>query len=171
MRFIDLVRTRRSVRRYTQEPLAREHIDLLKEVAVRSPTSRNRRPWRFVFVTEKEMLKKLSDCKPHGAAFLQDAALGVVICADTAVTDVWVEDCSIASVFLQLAAQELGLGSCWIQVRNREHASGISASEYLSTTLSLNRAWAVESIIAIGHPAEFPEPVPVEQLAVDQVLP
>ena len=77
---IELLRQRRSVRRYQDRAVEPEKVALLKEALLRSPTSRNLRPWRFVVVTDKTMLKKLAQCKPHGAAFLEKAPLGIVVC-------------------------------------------------------------------------------------------
>ena len=65
------------------------------------------------------MLAKLSVCKPAGAAFLKDCALAVVVLANVMESDVWVEDASIASIYMQLQAEDLGLGSCWCQIRIR----------------------------------------------------
>ena len=108
---LDLLRKRRSVRKYRDEDIEAEVVELLKEAALRSPTSRNFRPWRFVFVTDRGKLAALSRAKESGSSFLAGARLGVVVCADEGESDVWIEDCSIASIILQLAGQSLGLGS------------------------------------------------------------
>lgn len=166
--FIDLIRARRSVRKFTEVPLSNEQIDLFKETALRAPTSRNFRPWEFVFVTDSDLLAKLSGCKPHGAAFLAGAPLGVVVCADETKSDVWVEDGSIASIMLQFTAQSLGLGSCWLQVRKRNHADGSSSEDAVRALLNLPEATRVLSIIGIGHPAELPEPISADALLNDR---
>src|SRR5574340_493146 len=114
---MNLVRKRRSIRTYTREPVDRESLDLLVEAMLRSPSSRNRQPWEFVIVDDPQLLSKLSEAKEHGSGFLQNAPLGIVVCADSAKSDVWVEDCSIAAILVQMVAQSLGLGSCWIQIR------------------------------------------------------
>lgn len=165
--FIELIRKRRSVREFTDEPLTDSEIELLKEMALRAPSSRNLRPWEFVFVTNRKILRQLSDCKPHGAEFLAGAALGVVVCADESKCDVWIEDCSIASIMLQFAAQSLGLGSCWAQVRKRQRTNGISSEEYIRNMLSLPDHFRVLCIIGIGRPAENPPPLPAESLPHD----
>lgn len=167
--FIELIRTRRSVRKFTDEPVSAEQIELLKETALRSPTSRNFRPWQFVFVTDRKRLKTLSECKPHGAAFLAGAALGIVVCADETKSDVWVEDCSIASIMLQFTAQSLGLGSCWLQVRNRQHDNETSSEESIRTLLNLPNNIRVLSIIGIGHPAEHPQTLAADSLPTDRI--
>jgi nitroreductase len=83
--------------------------------------------WKFVVVTDTAVLEKLSTAKPHGATFLRNAALGIVICADPQISDVWIEDASIASIITHLAATSLNLGSCWIQIRERKHDDTQSA--------------------------------------------
>ena len=125
---------------------------------LRSPTSRNLEPWEFIFVDDRQMLAKLAGCKPHGAAFLAGAPLGIIVCGDSTLSDVWVEDCSIASILLQMAAQSIGLGSCWIQVRNRQHDEQISSGQYVQALLGIPEFVKVESIIAIGYPAEKRDP-------------
>ncbi|GAG68481.1 unnamed protein product, partial [marine sediment metagenome] len=101
--FLSLVQQRRSIRRYLDKPVASEKIDRLVEAALRSPSSRGFNPWEFVVVTDNGLLKKLSKAKPHGASFLKNAPLGIVVCADPEKCDVWIEDAAIASIILHLA--------------------------------------------------------------------
>ncbi len=152
--FIDLLRTRRSIRRFQDRPVEKEKIDLLIEAMLRSPSSRGLSPWEFVVVTEKETLVRLSQAKPHGAKFVKNAPLTIVVCADPTKCDVWVEDCAIASILLHLAATDLGLGSCWVQIRLREHDAQRMAQDYVAGILGLKEGMVVESMIAIGYPAE-----------------
>lgn len=166
---IELLRNRRSVRQYVDKAIEPEKIELLKEAVLRSPSSRNFDPWEFVFVDDREMLGKLAACKSHGAAFLAQAALGVVVCGDTDASDVWVEDCSIASILLQMVAQSLDLGSCWIQIRNRQHDEQTGSTEYIQDLLGFPARFEVESIIALGYPAEQREPVAYEALKHSKV--
>ena len=156
--FFELIEKRRSIRRFTTAPIESDKIDRLKEAALRAPSSRGLNPWEFVFVTDRELLKKLARAKPHGSSFLSNAALGVVVCADPTRSDVWVEDASIATIFLHLAAEALHLGSCWIQIRKRTHTDGTTAEAFIAKTLNLPSHLAVEAIVAIGHPAEKKPP-------------
>lgn len=167
--FIKLIRQRRSVREFTGEPLTAAEIGLLKETALRAPSSRNLRPWEFVFVINRELLRQLAECKPHGAEFLTGAALGIVVCADESTCDVWVEDCSIAAIMLQFAAQSLGLGSCWAQVRKRAHDDKLSAEEAVRKLLNLPDSRRILCVIGIGHPVKVPQPLSAESLLRDRV--
>ncbi|MCF7974160.1 MAG: nitroreductase family protein [Phycisphaerae bacterium] len=164
MDMMELLRTRRSIRCFLDRPIEANKVALLKEAAIRSPTSRNLEPWEFVFVDDREMLEKLSVCKPQGAAFLAGAGLGVVVCADSTKSDVWIEDCSVASIVLQMAAQSLGLGSCWVQVRQRTYEGQVTSAEYIQGLLGLPEHVQVASIIGVGYPAEQREPRTSEAL-------
>ena len=166
---IELLRNRRSIRKYTDKSIEPEKIELLKEAVLRAPSSRNFDPWEFMFVDDREILKRLAICKPHGAGFLEHAALGVVVCADEQKTDVWVEDCCIASILLQMTAQSLGLGSCWIQIRKRAYDDAAASEDYIKDVLNMPGSIKVESIISIGCPAEKREPVPKEELKHEKI--
>jgi nitroreductase len=162
--FFELIRQRRSIRRFTSAPVEPENIELLKEAALRAPSSRGLNPWEFVFVTDAALLDKLSRAKPHGATFLKNAPLGIVICADPKISDVWVEDASIATIFLHLAAAALDLGSCWIQIRKRQHADGTAAEAYIRDLLQIPERLAVAAMLAVGHPDEKKPPHPKQSL-------
>lgn len=166
---IEILRKRRSIRAYEDKPIAPEKTGVLKEALLRSPSSRNIRPWEFLFVEDKALLEKLSLAKPHGAGFLKDAALGIIICGHGEASDVWIEDCSIASIIGHLTAEALGLGSCWIQIRNREHDATTTAEAYIRDLLGLPDTLRIESILAVGYPAEKKPGVPEDQLVWEKI--
>ena len=116
-----------------------------------SPTSKRSNAWQFIVVDDKELLKKLSLCKEQSAQFIADAALAGVVVADTLASDVWIEDAAIASIYIQLQAEDLGLGSCWVQVRERFTATGIPSNDYVHEVLGIPLQLQVVSIIAVGH--------------------
>lgn len=164
-----LLRKRRSIRQYEAQPVAQEQIDILVEAMLRSPSSRSLNPWHFVVVTTPSIIGELSRSKPHGAAFLAKAPLAIVVCGDPGVSDVWVEDCSIASVNLHLAATDLGLGSCWVQIRERNFDDSLSSEEYVQKVLGLKDGLRVEAIVAIGHPKEEKQGQPDSSLLYGRV--
>jgi len=166
---IELLRKRRSIRKYTDKVIESEKIEILKEALLRSPTSRSFDPWEFIFIDDRELLKQLAISKSHGAGFLKGAVLGIVICADEQKSDVWIEDCSIASILVQMVAQSIGLGSCWIQIRNRRFDDRMTSEDYIRKLLDIPSGIKVESIIALGYPAEKKEPVPRESLKYEKV--
>lgn len=152
--FLDLLKKRRSIRRFESTPVEDEKIEILLESVLRSPSSRSRNPWEFIVVQDRDSLSRLASVKPHGASFVKDASLAIVVCADPECCDVWIEDCSIASMLLHLAAADLGLGSCWVQVRMREHSGETMAEDKVRQILGLADNLVVEAMIAIGYPAE-----------------
>jgi len=167
--FIDLMRSRRSIRQFQNRPVEPEKVALLVEAALRSPSSRGFNPWSFIVVSDPETLSALSRAKPHGASFLAKAPLAVVVCADPGKSDVWVEDASIASICLHLAATDLGLGSCWIQLRERNHSEEETASDYVARLLGLPAELVVQTVIAIGYPNEEKSPHPSSSLQYEKV--
>jgi nitroreductase len=160
MDMMELLRERRSIRAYTGRKIEPQKLDLLKEAVLRAPSSRNLDPWEFLFVEDRQLLTKLAACKPHGAGFLAQAALAIVICGDSQESDTWIEDCSIAAILVQMVAQSIGLGSCWVQVRNRMFDDKTTSEQYVQTLLEIPEHLKVESIIAIGYPTEKREPLP-----------
>ena len=167
--FMDLITKRRSIRRFTADKVEEEKVELLKEAALRAPSSRGVNPWEFIFITDRNLLVNLSAAKPHGSTFLKDASLGVVVCADPEKSDVWVEDASITTIFIELAATSLGLGSCWIQIRERMHDETQTAEAYIAHQLNISSHLKVESMIAIGYPAESKPPHTKEELQNEKV--
>jgi nitroreductase len=157
MNFFDLIKKRRSVRKYQNRPVEPEKVALIIEAALRAPSSRGLNSWEFIIVDNPEAIRELSRAKPHGSAFLGGAPLVVVACANPQKSDVWVEDAAVASVYISLAAEALGLGNCWIQIREREHGEGTTAEEFVRGVLRIPQGLKVESIIAIGYPDE-PKP-------------
>ncbi len=149
--FCELLQQRRSMRKFTDEELTQDQVVALLKAALMSPTSKRSNSWQFVVVDEKPLLEQLSRCKDMGAAFVKDAALAVVVLGDPLASDVWIEDASVASIILQLQAEDLGLGSCWVQVRERHTADGRAADEVVREVLDIPLQLQVLSIIAIGH--------------------
>lgn len=166
---IDLLRARRSIRRFTDQPVEPEKIDLLVEAALRSPSSKGNNPWEFIVVTDPAMLKQLAVAKAHGATFLQGAPLAIVVCADPAKSDVWVEDASIATTLIHLQATDLGLGSCWVQIRLRQREDGTSSQVYLADLLGLPEHMMVLAIVGIGYPVDTKSGHPHASLCFNQV--
>ena len=167
--FLELAQKRRSIRKYQDRPIPPEKVEKIVEALLRAPTSRGKNSWEFVVVNDPGLLDNLSRSKPHGASFLKNAALGIVVCGDPQVSDVWIEDASIASIFIHLAAATLDLGSCWIQIRERNHNDSQTAEAYIASTLKLPPHIKVESIIAIGYPDERKSIHPKESLPYEKV--
>ncbi|MBM9616009.1 nitroreductase family protein [Desulfobulbus rhabdoformis] len=166
---IDLLRSRRSIRRFTDQPIEQEKLDLLLEAALRSPSSKGFNPWEFVVVREAERIEALSKAKSHGATFLAGAPLVIVVCADTSKSDVWIEDASIATLLVHLEAADLGLGSCWVQLRLRDREDGTSSQDYMRSLLRLPEGVEVLAMVGIGYPEGRKEGHPTTSLLTAQV--
>jgi nitroreductase len=161
---INILRNRRSVRQFEDRTVEVEKVEILQEALVRSPSSRSINPWEFIVIDDRATIEKLLRCKPHGAGFLASAPLAVVILGDTSQSDTCVEDCSIAAITLQYAAESVGLKSCWCQVRLRAHNEDNSAEEFVRETLGIPEMYLVECIIGIGYAGEDKEPHPHDSL-------
>jgi nitroreductase len=166
---IELLRKRRSIRKFTSEKVDITAVNTIIEAALRSPSSRGFNPWEFILVDDPELLVKLSKAKQHGSEFLKMAPLAIVVCADCTKSDVWIEDCSIAAIVTQLTALSLGLGSCWAQIRSRQHDEEISAESYIQELLGLPEHLKVECVLGIGYPAEEKQPVSADKLQHDKI--
>ena len=164
---LDLLRTRRSVRRYTGQPLEAEQISRMLEAALLCPSSKNKRPWHLVVVQNRDMLAQLAAAKPHGASFVRHAAAAIVVCGDASVSDIWTTDCALAAFAVHLEASDLGLASCWVQLHEREHDDKETAAAYVARLLGLPEHLQVLALVAAGYPAESKPPHDPVQL--DQV--
>ena len=151
---ISLLQKRRSIRKFQEKPVEAEKIETLIEAALRSPSGGAKCPWEFVVVTDKGIIEKLSGAKAGGSAFLKGAPMAVVVCADPAKQDIWIEDAAIASTIIHLTAASLGLGSCWIQIRERKQTNGEPAEAYIADLLKLPGSLRVLSMVAVGYPGE-----------------
>jgi nitroreductase len=168
--FIDLIRQRRSIRKFTDEAIEVDKIEVLKEATLRPPSSMGHNPWEFIFVTDQQLLAKLAKAKPHGSSFLAGARLGIVVCADPEKSDVWIEDASIATIFIQLAVESLGLGSCWVQIRERMHDDTKSAEAFIAEVLNIPSNLKVATMVGIGYPAEQKAPHTREELQDEKIF-
>jgi nitroreductase len=152
--FYDLLKSRRSIRKYLSTPVEPDKISQITNAALMSPASKRSNPWEFVVVQDKEMLQKLSECRPYESRFLKESPLGIVVLADTTKSDIWIEDASIAAIIMQLQAQDEGLTSCWIQVYRREKDNETTTESYIRQLLDIPEHFAVLCILSIGYPNE-----------------
>lgn len=167
--FQQLIISRRSTRKFTDEPLSPEQVETIMKAALMSPASKSANPWQFLLVEDKEMLDKLSYCKKSSSRLIAGCALAIVVLADPLTSDVWIEDSSIASIMIQLQAEDLGLGSCWVQVRQRHTMSDTPSDEYIRELFDIPMQLQVLSVIAIGHKAQERPPFDQEKLQWEKI--
>ena len=108
---LEILYNRRSTRKFLEKKIEEEKIKKLLTAALLAPSSKGSRPWEFIVVDDPNLLEVLAMSKPHGASLLKHAPLAIIIAGDKTKSDAWIEDCSIASIFVQLEAEALGLGS------------------------------------------------------------
>ncbi|TGE33554.1 nitroreductase family protein [Desulfosporosinus sp. Sb-LF] len=165
---LDSLYRRRSIRKYQSTKIDQDTVQLLLKAALLSPSSKGLQPWQFIVVEDSEILKELSKVK-KGAGHLKNATLGIVVCADSAISDVWVEDASIAATILHLTANSMGLGSCWIQIRERQFTETETAEQHVREVLEIPVNIKVVAIISIGYPDESKSPHTDNNLRFDKV--
>lgn len=154
---LDAMARRRSVRRYSGEPVPQALLDRILEAGLRSASGRSRRPWELIVVRDRAMLDELAECREQGAGMLTGADAAIVVVADPTLADTWVEDCSIVMANMQLEAAASGVGSCWIQGRLRQAADGRSTHEFVANLLKVPAPYQLEAILSLGMPeAEAP---------------
>lgn len=164
-----LLFSRHSIRRYTDQPIDADAVRTILEAALLAPSSKSARPWQFVVVEDKDTLSRLAECKQFGSKPVASAAFAVVVAVDTTISDVYVEDASVAATLMHLQAADLGLGSCWIQIRNRFAADGESSETVVRELLGIPEQFAVECIVTFGHIAEERKPVDPDKLLWEKI--
>lgn len=167
--FHQLLINRHSIRRYKDEALDAEVVKQIIEAGLLAPSSKSSRPWQFVIVEDKDVLSLLSKCKSAGALPLAGAAMAIVICGDPAKSDVFVEDCSVAATFMQLQAAALGVGSCWIQIRDRYDSNEEPAQNLIKETLNIPDYLQVVQVVTLGISDENRRPVDPSKLLWEKV--
>lgn len=167
---LSLLMKRRSIRKYTEKPVDDEMIQRIIEAALLAPSSKKSQPWEFIVVKEKQLMNQLAKSRDVGAAFMKEAPLAIVVLADPEKSNVWVEDTSIAATLIQLEAESLGLGSCWVQVRNRYANESKTTEDYIRDLLHIPDQLHVACMIAIGHPAENKKPASLKELPMSKVF-
>lgn len=167
--FSSLITHRRSTRKFTDQLLSPEQVETILKAALKAPTSKSSFSWEFIVIEDKQMLKSLAGSKKHGAAFIEECALAVVVLGDGMKSDVWIEDASVASIYMQLQAEDLGLGSCWCQIRNRFAPDETESEQYIRDLLGIPYQFNILSIIAFGYKNQERKPFNEEHLLWEKI--
>ncbi len=148
---LKIIFSRRSIRQYTAEPVSEADIHSLLEAGMAAPSASNLKPWHFVVVTDRELLKALAAAHPHGKMLAQ-AAVAIAVCGDPAISNFWVQDCSAATENILIAVAGLGLGGVWLGCHGRPERE-----QAIREVLGIPPNIGVLSLLSIGHPAEQKE--------------
>ncbi|MBO4906814.1 MAG: nitroreductase family protein [Bacteroidaceae bacterium] len=167
--FAEIVQTRRSMRKYTDEQLTPEQVETLLRSALMSPSSKGKHAWHFIVVDDKAMLTALSGCKAVGSDFVKDAALAIVVVGDPQESDVWIEDACVAATVLLYQAEDLGLGACWVQLRNRTAVDGESTQDIVRKLLNIPDDLQPAVMVALGHKGMERKPFNPDRLLWEKV--
>lgn len=155
MELWEAILTRRSIRKFKSTPISSELIEKLLRAGMQAPSARNKQPWHFVVVTERNLLDKISVVHPY-AYMLKEAPLGILICGDKNL-EITVEyigqDCSAATQNMLLVAHDSGLGAVWLGIYPRE-----PRIKALRELLNLPENIIPISMIAVGYPDEIKSP-------------
>jgi nitroreductase len=146
---VDVVLSRRSIRRYEQKEIPKDVLDSILEAGRQAPSAMNRQPWHFIVLTEYEIKKELS--KGFFNRHIKDSAITIVGCANTGFLDGrWSTiSTSIALQNMVIAAWAMGVGSCWI---------GDFKEDKVKQLLNIPGKWKVIALVSFGYPAEKPKP-------------
>lgn len=167
--FNSMLFSRHSIRKYTGEALDPNAVKQILEAALLAPSSKSSRPWQFVVVDDRATLEKMAACKPAGALPIARATMAVVVCGDPEKSDVFIEDCSVAAAFMQLQAQALGIGSCWVQLRSRYSADDEPAQNLIKQVLGIPDSLQAVTVLTFGISAETRKPVDPDKLQWEKV--
>lgn len=169
--FMSLCRSRRSIRKYTNEAVTDEQIEYITRCALMSPAGKRINPWEFYVTRDAAKIRPLSACRTYGSGMFQTAEAAVVVAVDASLTDVWQFDAAIAAHNLLLAAEDCGLGACWCQVYGRfvDEDNSKSAEQHVKEILGIPENLTVVCIISLGHKDEERKPFDLEKLAYQKI--
>jgi len=154
---LNFIFNRRSVRKFTAQPVPDPLIRDLLEAAMAAPSAVAKDPWRFHVVRDSALRNRIADGLPNGQ-MLRQATVGIFVEGDLALAhsgelSYLIQDCSAAIENLLLAATALKLGTCWLGVHPRPDRISL-----FRTLFQLPENRIPIAIIAIGHPDEHPAP-------------
>ncbi|MEG0253858.1 MAG: nitroreductase family protein, partial [Muribaculaceae bacterium] len=146
-----------------------DDVKLIMEAALMAPSSKRTTPWQFLLIEDKAKLEILSHCKDFGASPIANCSLAIIVMVNPAISEAWIEDAAIAATLIQLQAEDLGLGSCWIQVHGRFTKEGQPAEEFIEENLNVPNELSVLCVITLGHKDEERKPFNPEKLQWEKV--
>ena len=149
MEIFDCIKTRRSIRNYTDRPIEKTDIDKIIEAAVWAPSGKNGQPWKFKIITDKELVDQVSDMSAYGK-WMRSATCFICVFLDKERSYDYIKDvqsCGAAVQNIMLCAHSLGIGSCWIG-----EILGESDQVVKLTMLDKNR-YELMAIVTLGYKA------------------
>ena len=157
---IEAIKTRRSVRKYTEEPVSRELISIIVDCGRMAPSSKNIQPWEFVVVTDRDTLAQIAELTDNGK-FIADASACIVVCGDPKSRSVYL-DGAAATENMLLAMHALGLAGCWVQAYEKPYEKTIQ------NLLGIPEGLVLVSLFSVAYAAKQ-TPAPKKR-SLDEVL-
>ena len=153
MNVSDAIRLKRAVRKFTDQPLSEETILAILNAGRRAQSSKNTQPWQFIAITDKVILKQLSECG-EWAGHLAGAALGVALISEKPEEKFQrLFDLGQAAAYMQLAAWELGVGSCLASIYDTDKARQVlNFPENLHVRIAISFGYPVEEELLTKPP-------------------
>ncbi|BEU86928.1 nitroreductase family protein [Selenomonas sp. TAMA-11512] len=153
MELLETIKKRRSIRIFTEESVSKDDLKTIVEAGLRAPTGHGYYAYRILVVTDREKLDAVAACR-NSAKMLLKAPVGIVVLGNTEKSDTWIEDTSLVLGNMQLAATDLDLGSCWVQINLREAADGTPSVDIVRKALDIPAGFTPEAVLVLGHPAQ-----------------
>ncbi|EGY80722.1 nitroreductase family protein [Peptoniphilus indolicus] len=147
----DLIKERRSIRQYKENSVDVELVKDLLKYSLMGPSYKSARPVEFLVVTDKEILEKLSNVGSFSTKYIAEVPMAIVILANTETTTTWVEESAISAAYFQLLAQEEGLNTCWVNLKEGEASNGEEIQAYLKSFLNFPKNLKAVCMIPVGY--------------------
>ncbi len=154
MEALEAIRTRRSIRKYTNQPVTDDQVKILLESAMAAPTCVDNMDWQFVVIRSRAHMEKIMQLKPGNADMLRSASAAIMVCGDMELAypgnpDYWIQDCAAATQNILIAATAMGIGSVWLGV-----FPNTARSQALQEYFNLPDYLVPFSVVSLGYPAE-----------------
>ena len=166
------MKTRRSIRKYKPEQITDEQLDAILEAGTYAATGMGKQSPVIVVVQKPELIAKLSKMNAAVMGSSNDPFYGaptvLIVLADPEI-GTYHEDGSLVMGNLMLAAEDLGLGSCWIQGRLRMTPNDTTTEDYLRDLLGYPADYRLEATLSLGMPAEEKAQTELSALSVDKI--
>ncbi len=149
---------RRSVRQFTAEKISTEAKNRILKAGMLAPTGMGGKNIEFIVIEDENTIRALKDVKKHSTEPFHTATLAIIVLGNSHKADTWIEEASLAAIFMQLEISSLNLGSTWIQVDKRSNHNEQSSVEFLRDRFHFPEHMRPLCILALGHKAENPAP-------------
>lgn len=155
MDFLEVIKNRKSIRQYSDEPVDKKMLDAIIDIAKTAPSSRNSKSSEFMVIQDKDTIEAISQMRDSGSSFAKDCSAIILIVGNQTKSDMWADNCAISATFIQLAITAMDMGSCWVHVNGRRRSKTDEslgyAESYLRELLGVNPDYRIYCAIALGH--------------------